>query len=345
MSKKKKKQDDTPQNGSRFYSILAAADNTYKSMPVNIRLLVEQVSRAIPEFGPRKLRRKGPGTEFFEARDFEPNHDDPRRIHARLSAKTDKPMVVEKEAEISQRIYLWRDPDPSMDFASRDDLYTKKEVAEIMMLAFARHLTKNEEVVGVIDRKGTYRGGKAAESIAKKMDVRIVTGEVPVVRTRPPKNSTAILFSDFITADLDKLAKSLDQLKALGLSGHLVMVLDPQEIDFDYEGFVKFEGRKGELSEEFKKVENVREDYRKKLAEHIKTVRDMSRSRGFNFILQRTDEPLHFGIMQLYGVKSRDQTPDPILNLTSSSVDKDGPESSETPQSNASQSTPPKPSP
>ena len=41
----------------------------------------------------------------------------------------------------------------------------------------------------------------------------------------------------------------------------------------------------------------------------------LAKANGFKLILQRTDEPFHFGLMQLYGHVSRDQTPDPILNL------------------------------
>lgn len=285
--------------GSRLFSTLAAADETFRSLPTNLRLLVNQVSKAIPDFGPRKLLRKGPGMEFFEARDFDQNIDEVRRINAKLSAKMDKPMVVEKQAEISQRIYMWRDPSESMQFASRDDLYTKKEIAEIMMLAFAKHLTKNEEVVGVLDKKGTYRGGKAAASIAKTLDVRIITGDKPVLRSNPPQNSTAILFGDFINDDYDKLTKLLKRMKAQNLSGYMVMVLDPQEIDFDYKGFVKFEGLKGELSEEFGEAERARKEYRENLAAHIHKVRELAKANGFKLILQRTDEPLHFGLMQL----------------------------------------------
>lgn len=306
---------DNSNKSSRLFTVLGAADKTYRTLPKNLKLLISQVSKSIPDLGPRKLMRKGPGTEFWEARDYDPRVDDARRINARISGKQDKPMVIEKQAEISQRIYIWRDPAASMDFASRDDLFTKKQVAEIMMLAFAKHLTKNEEVVGVIDQKGTYRGGKASDNIARNLDVRIMTGETPILRSRPPKNSTAVLFSDFINDDYDKLGAQLKRMKSQGLSGHLVMVLDPQEIEFDYNGFVKFDGMKGELAEEFGKAERAREQYRANFSVHIQNVRLLAKANGFNLILQRTDEPLEYGLMQLYGYKSKDQVLDPILSL------------------------------
>lgn len=300
---------------SRLFSVLSATDKTYRTIPKNIKLLISAVSKALPDFGPRKLLRKGSGTEFFETRDYDPQLDDARKINAKISAKLDKPMVIEKQAELSQRIYLWRDADAPMDYASEPTLFTKKEAAEIMMLAFAKHLTKNEEVVGVLDQKGTLRGGKVVENMARSLDVRVITGDMPVLRSNPPKNSTAVLFSDFVNKDANKLGKELQRLRSQGLSGHLVMILDPQEIDFNYQGFIKFEGMKGELTEEFGKAEEARKLYRGKLAAHIHQLKTLANSNGFNLILQRTDEPFQYGLMQLYGYKSKEQVLDPILSL------------------------------
>lgn len=306
--KKDKKQEEqkAQQTTSRFYSLLAAADDTFRNMPVNIRLLVQKVSQAMPDLGPRKLRRKGVGTEFFEARDFRNHLDDPRKINAKLTGKTGKPTVIESEAEISQRVYVWRDPSKNMDYASSDDLFTKKAASEIMMLALARHLTKNEEMVGVIDRKGTYRGGKAAEHVARNLvDVRVIADETPLLRTRPPKNSTAVLFSDFLMPPED-LIHSLAHLKQQGLSGYMIMVLDPQEIEFGFKGHVEFRGMKGVLSETFKKAESIKSDYRHKLIEHIENTKALAKAHGFEFILQRTDEPFHLALMSIYGMNTKD---------------------------------------
>jgi hypothetical protein len=145
-----------------FYRLLAGVDDTYKKLPINLRLQVEKISQGLTEFGPRKLHRRGVGTEFFESRDFRSDVDEPRKINARLSGRAGKPVVIEKEAEIRQHFYLWRDPSPSMDFNSAAANYTKREAAEIMLLAFAKHLSKNEELIGILDRRGTYRGGKAS---------------------------------------------------------------------------------------------------------------------------------------------------------------------------------------
>ena len=83
-----------------LHQLLSGVDDTYASLPLNLRLQIERVSQGLSELGPRKLGRRGPGTEFYESRDFRRGVDEPRAINARLSARAGKPIVVEREAEM-----------------------------------------------------------------------------------------------------------------------------------------------------------------------------------------------------------------------------------------------------
>jgi uncharacterized protein (DUF58 family) len=274
-----------------------------------MRVKINKITQGLSEFGPRKLRRRGIGTEFYEARDFRRESDDPRRINARLSGRAGRPIIVEKEAEIRQHFYLWRDGSASMDFTSDDTRFTKKEASEVMLLAFAKHLAKNEELIGLLDQRGRYRGGKAANAIHNKMmsDVTVVTGDIPNIERRLPQNSTAVLFSDFLM-DPVELAKGLERMHGQNLQGFLVMVLDPQELDFSYKGHVEFEGMEGEGREKFEKAETMRSPYLTKMHEHMRHIEDVCKRRGFKFIIQRTDRPLHNALLEIYGVKAKSAT-------------------------------------
>lgn len=285
-------------------SILGHVDETYSNLPMKLRLQIEAITQGLSEFGPRKLKRRGIGTEFFEARDFVQDQDEITKINARLSARAGRSIIVEKEAEIPQHFYIWRDPSDSMNYASDPDSYTKKEAAEIMLLAFAKHLAKNEEMIGILDRKGLYRGGKAPQQMAERMvDVSILTGDMPMLERKLPKNSTVVLFSDFLM-DEDTLLSGLEHIQGAGLRGYLVMVLDPQEIAFDFKGHVEFEGTEGEGVEKFKRAESKQREYHDLMAKHIRKVEDICHSKGFKFIIQTTDEPLYDALMQIYGLKS-----------------------------------------
>ena len=303
---------------SGLYNTLAAADQTYRKLPLRMRLEIEKISQGLSEFGPRKLGRSGMGTEFFEAREFRPDADDPRKINARLSARAGRQIIIEKEAEIRQHFFLWRDATASMDYSSGRADYTKKQAAEIMLLAFAKHLARNEEMIGILDQKGLYRGGKAAGHLAAQLfnDVAIIAGaDLPRLERRLPRHSTTILFSDFLSQP-EEIDKTLAQMTRHDLKGFLVMVLDPQEITFDYKGHIKFRGIEGEGEMTLKKAEKKRDAYLEKLRTHIEKIENICRAKGFSLIIQRTDEPLQNALLSIYGLGQKNTaTKEKILGL------------------------------
>lgn len=302
---------------TRLYNILAGVDKTYHALPLTMRLAIQKISQGLSEFGPRRLHRAGPGTEFYEAREYQEGVDEVRSISARLSARADKLIVVDREAEIRQHIYLWRDGTPSMDYSSKPGaLFTKREAAEVMLLSFAKHLARNEEMVGILDREGTYRGGNASDILAQKLyDVQIIAStEMPVIARKLPRNSTAVLFSDFFM-DRETLIKGLSHITGTGLKGYLVMVLDPQEIDFTFKGHTQFEGLEGEGSRKFTKAEAIQAAYQEKMREHIADVKSICEAKGFKFIIQRTDEPLSQGLLSIYGLKPKSPPGAPAPSL------------------------------
>ena len=292
-----------------LYRLLAGVDETYGQIPTNVKLEIDKVAQGLAEYGPRKLRRRGPGMEFFESREFQPSMDDPRRINARLSARAGKDMVVENEAEIRQHVYLWRDATPSMNYTSGKIDLTKKQSAEVMLLAFAKHLARNEEMIGILDAKGTYRGGNASAALTRQLtNVAIMTGEMPVMQRRLPRNSTIVLFSDFLMKP-QTIDETLHHISGQDLGGYLVMVLDAQEIDFQFKGHVEFQGLEGEGKQKFAKAQTMRSAYQQKMKEHIDEIQALCQSRRFQLIIQRTDEPLHHGLMAIYNLPGHPARP------------------------------------
>jgi uncharacterized protein (DUF58 family) len=288
---------------SDFYDVLSHADKTYANMPLRMQLEIEKVSQGLPENGPRKLKRAGPGSEFFEARDFRPGIDERRHINARLTARYGRPMVIDKEAEIRQHFFLWRDSSPSMEYNSGNSPYTKKQAAEIMLLALAKHLAKNEEMIGILDKKGLYRGGKASDLLAEHLaEVNILSADMPFVERKLPKHSTAVLFSDFMT-DPETIREGLSHLQGIDLKGMLVVVLDPQEIEFNYKGHVEFEGSEGEGEIKFEKAESMKDAFQGALENHLATLQKIAEEKRFEVIVQRTDRPLHEALYRIYGLE------------------------------------------
>lgn len=296
-------------------NILANADQTYGEIPISMQLEIEKVSQGLSEYGPRKLSRRGPGMEFFESREYRPDTDEEKRVDARLSERAGKLMVIEREAEIRQHIYLWRDATESMNYTSNENLPTKKAAAEIMLLALARHLSRNEDSVGLLDGRGLFRGGQAAELLARQLfGDYATTGDVPEMEARLPRNSTVILFSDFLTKR-DVFEETLQMFSDQGLAGHLVMVLDPQEMDFQFKGDKLFKGMKGEGSIRFKKAQSMQGSYQEKLKNHVEWLKSVCDEHEFKLTIQCTDEPLHKALLAVYGVKVSDIGRKPSFDL------------------------------
>jgi len=296
--------------------LLAGADKTYAALPQRLQLEIENVVRGLPEVGPRMLRRAGPGMEYFDQRDFDPEIDERRHINARLSARaapdphTGEPreIVVVKEAEIRQQVYLWRDASGSMDIPFDPKRFTKKESSEIMLLAMARHLARNEDMVGILDGRGTYRGGSASSAIASSLfNVTVIASDTPHPQRKLPRNSTAILFSDGGMSP-DDFARRLQPLKQQGLDVYMVLVLDAQEIDFNYDGHFEFQGAEGDGVRAFSVSQGERAHYRQLIGEHLRALQSICEANQVKLILQRTDEPLKNALLSIYGVRSR--TPD-----------------------------------
>lgn len=285
----------------KLFSLLAKADDVRRELPLHLRPEIEDISKGLPQYGPQLLRRKGPGTQLFDIRPFESSSDDPRTIHAKHSRKRDQLMVVEKEAEIHHHYYMWRDSSASMDWKSEKAPYTPREASEIMMLALAKHFTKNQEKTGLLESGALSRGGNAAEWLATQMSRSDSTHDAPQLQKKLVLDSSALLFSDFL-GDPQALSDTLDLLQARRISGWVFMMEDPQTFDFSFKGDTLFEGPEGEQEIKFDKADSpsLRKNYQLALKERIALIEKIATDKGFSFILQRTDEPLHLGLQAMY---------------------------------------------
>lgn len=292
---------------SRLVDHLAVADETYREVDAEYFLELEKLSQVLPMSGPRRLNRRGMGESIRGPREFDPQNDDRRHINHRLSARRpddDEHIVIEREAELRHHVYLWRDDDRRMLYASDDTLYSKKDAAEILLLAMAMHLSSNGESVGILGGRGVRNGKKVGGWLQGEID-SIVTadgsGAMPFPMRRVPRNSTVILFGDFLGRRPDDIAAGLSWLSDLGLGGHLVSVHDPEELDFKFTGQKLFKAMDGGLSVEFRRAEKKREVYQQKVRERFQAVRDVCEKNEFSFHICATDDPLSDMLLRLYG--------------------------------------------
>jgi uncharacterized protein (DUF58 family) len=246
-------------------------------------------------------RRAGPGETFWQFRQFE-GADAATLIDWRRSASSDQLYVREREWEAAHTVWLWPDLSPSMDFHSELAHVTKRDRAMVLMLAAAELLVRGGERVALLGLGRPTASRKAAtliaETVLTNLTSPLLTTSLPP-KIRLPRYSGAILISDFLDP-LDQLGPRLEEMASAGVSGHLVQVMDPAEETLPYEGRAEFLGP--EVAGErwiVDRVETMRGDYIKRLAQHRDGLAEIARRLGWSLLVHHTDRPPHELLLSL----------------------------------------------
>jgi uncharacterized protein (DUF58 family) len=245
-------------------------------------------------------RRAGPGETFWQFRPFI-SGEPAGGIDWRRSARDDRAFVREREWEAAHTVWIWIDRSPSMAFASQTAQASKLERATVLGLAAADLLVRGGERVGLIGltRPLATRGviERFAEAIA--LDERL-SGPGAAL---PPSialgaRSQVVLLGDFLS-EATAVRRAIDALSAQGAKGHVLMIADPIEETFPFQGHTEFVGADGSARMRAPRAQGLREAYLVKLAEHRETVRAACAARGWDFALHRTDRPAAQALLAL----------------------------------------------
>lgn len=258
----------------------------------------ERVAATVAQ-GVHGRRRVGQGDSFWQFRPFLAG-DEPRRIDWRQSAKSDRHYVRETEWEAAQTVYLWADGSPSMEWHSRAMTVAKRARAELLLLALASLLLRGGERV-VLMRPGSRplsgRTGLerlAADLMRPRADASGAPPEMALAR-----HARMVLFGDFL-APLEDIHAGVARMAAVPVSGHLLQILDPAEMELPYQGRVKFRGLEREADELVPRVENIRDAYAARLKAQQDGLAGIAGAAGFSFGVHRTDHAPEAALLALY---------------------------------------------
>jgi uncharacterized protein (DUF58 family) len=252
-------------------------------------------------------RRAGTGETFWQFRQFQAS-DPATIIDWRRSASSDHLYVREREWEAAHTFWLWPDISPSMAFKSHLSPTPKRDRALVLTLAMAELLVRAGERVALIGLTSPMASRKATSRIAETLAAH--ERETAVQTSLPPpahlsRFSSALLFGDFLDPP-EVIAARLNEMAEGGVVGHLVQVLDPAEETLAYEGRVEFRSPEGNDRWVADRVETLRPEYQKKLAEHRARIEEAAHRIGWSFLVHHTDrpaaEPLLTLIMRLQGM-------------------------------------------
>jgi uncharacterized protein (DUF58 family) len=255
----------------------------------------ERVASAVAQ-GVHGRRRTGQGESFWQFRAYAPG-DAASGIDWRASAKSSRLYIREREWEAAQSVWLWRDGSASMDYRSTASLPTKRERAEVLLLALASLLSRGGERVTLLGSDMPPGGGRAALT-RLALALEAPSGGVPEFVV-VPRYGQLVLFGDFL-APPELLKTSVAGFAHQGTRGHLLQILDPAEETLPFTGRVRFEGVEGEASVLMSRAEDVHDAYVARLAAHRAALRDLARDLGWSFAAHRTDQPPHQALLGLY---------------------------------------------
>ncbi|KAB0264094.1 DUF58 domain-containing protein [Microvirga brassicacearum] len=235
-------------------------------------------------------RRAGIGETFWQFRPFVTG-EAAQRIDWRRSGRDDRLYVREREWETAQSIWVWTDRSASMGFASDLAQASKIERALVLGLALGDTFVESGERVGLLG----LMPPRAATHITETMAQALVADSRALDTDLPPSGSIAtldeaILISDFLSAPRD-IAVSVEGISSRGARGHLVMIVDPVEETFPFQGQAILYDLEEGLSLRVGDAAAWGEAYRDRISQHRAEIEEIARSRGWTLTIHRTDRP------------------------------------------------------
>lgn len=259
----------------------------------------ERVAQAVYQ-GVHGRRRAGVGETFWQFRRYETG-DPIERIDWRQSARTDKIFVREREWEAAQTAYLWADRSGSMHYASRKNLPTKADRAELLMLALASLLLRGGEMVQWLDRRSLRAYGKnALRSLAERIGLGSGDNSTPPL-VPLARHAHVVLCSDFLMPP-DEFLALMRNYADQNRRGILLHILDPAENDFPFEGRIQLLGSEGEDPLLVPNAAQMAEAYRRRMMEHKARLQQIAKSAGWFYLAHVTDAMPQNALLQIYNI-------------------------------------------
>lgn len=273
----------------------------------------ERVASTVAQ-GVHGRRRVGTGESFWQFRQYQPG-DSIQRIDWRQTAKSQAVYIRELEWEAAQTIWLWRDASPSMDYRSDREHPTKRERAELLLLALAILLNRGGERVALLGGShGASTGETAVNRIVQSLERARSESPEPEAGdtelglpadTHIPRHAELVVLGDFLNP-LPEIDAVVARYANRGVRGHMVQILDPAEATLPFGGRVRFAGLEGERDTLIPRVESVREAYLERLSAQQDGLQALCRSAGWSWAVHRTDRPPQTALLALFAALSQE---------------------------------------
>ena len=275
---------------------------------------LEMVARSVVDGFINGLHRTnvfGASVDFAEHRGYVAG-DDIRRVDWRLFARTDRYYIKEYEADSNANFSVVLDVSKSMGFGSTS--LTKLEYAKMLagcltylvhrqrdrvgLVAFdddivehvppsAKHM---ETVLHVLDRLKPSRPGSLRAPLHKMAE-------------HFGRRGMLVVISD-LYEEPDAIIEALGPLRFRGSEVIVFHVLDPAELEFNFEEASAFEDL--ESGEQIPIVpETLREEYRKMIRAHVDAIAERCKGARIDYTMLQTSAPLDHALFRYLSVREK----------------------------------------
>lgn len=256
----------------------------------------------------------GFSSEFSEYRQYA-RGDDVRHIDWRVYARSDRYYIKKYEDETNLRCQLLIDGSRSMKYGSNPE-FNKHTYAATLAATFAYFLSQQGDAVGVTrfddkvcdylparNRPGHLRRLMLALEAPAEGKTTDFGGPLERIAQMHDRRGMFVLLSDLL-APLETLSTRLGMLRAQGHEVVVFQILDPREIDFEFDKAAQFTDlESGE--QHFIDPASARINYLKKIQRHLDAASALCQSAGIDYFLSPTDRPFNLALYDFLSTRAR----------------------------------------
>jgi MoxR-like ATPase len=254
-----------------------------------------EAAAAVVLAGRHPRRREGRSDTFWQFRDYAPG-DPISSIDWRQSARLDRRLLVRQtEWEQPQTLLVWAGGGDGFGYQGTGP-EPKRLRGQTIALAAAMMALRSGERVGILGRDEPPKAGAAAGEWAAEA---LLSAKPAIPRHPRLRGAISLLVSDFHD-DPAALHGAFEAARSSRGQAIAVVVEDPDEAAFPFEGSRRFESPEGRSRRAFGEAASVRQDYLRARELHHEALHDAARGPNETVLFHRTDQPITPLLLQLY---------------------------------------------
>ena len=278
-------------------SDLFKASDEYASLLPKVIFESAILSRNIIE-GLHASRISGKGEDFWQFKEYRQG-DSLSSIDWRKSAALNKVLVKQKENETAKTIYFYFDKTKSMFFKSKINLQSKYQIAILFLLTLSRLFLKNrEDVFHFKTNKSMIKCSNDLSSFTDSFLFEEDNINYPN-KSLISSNSICFIISDFLY-DIKIVNDFLKDLNQKNISGFLIQILDPLEMNFNINENLILNDLETNAKLRIDKSNKFKDFYDKKLKDLQKNLNYLCNSSNWTYVLHDTSKNIKPALLEIF---------------------------------------------